>query len=139
MRKIKRLFKRLLKCLAKKKIIWRGNDPYLIRYTLLFTPQWCQVKIHNILISDHICLHDHPWSFITLLIKGGYVEYSEKGSKVYSRFSLLFRPAKYLHRLEIHQPVWSIVITFKKARVWGFLTPKGWIEWFNYSPTNNCE
>lgn len=125
--------------LYKKTIIWRDQMPYLIRYSLLFTPKWFSVKIHNILLSDHICQHDHPWAFITLLIKGGYVEYTPKGSKVYGRFSLLYRPANYLHRLEIHQPVWSIVITFKKVRLWGFQTPKGWIAWFKYTPSNNCE
>lgn len=135
MKKIKALFS----LMVKKKIIWRQNMPYLIRYTLRFTPAWCQVKIHHIMLSDHVCLHDHPWTFISFLIKGGYVEHTPEGSKVYGRFSLLYRPAKYLHRLEVHQPVWSIVITFKKVRVWGFKTPNGWIEWFKYKPSNDCE
>ncbi|MES2651289.1 MAG: hypothetical protein V4663_06085 [Bacteroidota bacterium] len=128
--------------LLKKKIITRGynKEKYLIRWTIVpLTCKWFSVKVHKILLSDYQCLHDHPWAFITFLIKGGYVEYSDKGSKLYSRFSLLFRKASYQHRLEIHQPVWSIVITFKKVREWGFITPKGWVKWFNYTPSNNCE
>lgn len=125
--------------LYKKKIITREDQSkYLVRYSI-FNCKWFAVKVHNILLSDHVCQHDHPWAFITFLLKGGYVEYTPKGSKVYGRFSLLYRPAKYVHRLEIHQPVWSLVITFRKTRVWGFVTPKGWVKWFNYTPSNNCE
>lgn len=123
----------------KKTIIYRENvTPYLVRYSLI-SCRWFAIKIHNILISDAVCQHDHPWAFITFLIKGGYVEHTPKASKVYGRFSLLYRPAKYVHRLEIHQPVWSIVITFKKVRVWGFHTPNGFIKFFNYSHNNTCE
>ncbi|MFA6057253.1 MAG: hypothetical protein WC756_03565 [Taibaiella sp.] len=125
--------------LIKKKIIKREDDAaYMIRYTL-FTCRWFSVKIHNILLSDPSCLHDHPWAFITFLFKGGYVEHTPTGSKVYGKGSLLYRPASYIHKLEIHQPVWSFVITFKKVRKWGFITPRGWVEWFKYKPQNNCE
>ncbi len=125
--------------LYKKKVIKRADDvPYLIRYTI-FTCRWFSLKVHNILVSDYACLHDHPWAFTTFLIKGGYVEYTPNGSKVYGRFSFLYRPAEYIHRLEIHQPVWSIVITFKKTRQWGFFTKAGWLEWFKYVPQNTCE
>lgn len=123
----------------KRKVITReDNSKYMVRYSI-FSCKWFAIKIHNILLSDHVCQHDHPWAFVTFLLKGGYVEHTPKGSKIYGRFRLLFRPAKYVHRLEIHQPVWSLVITFRKTRVWGFVTPKGWVKWFNYTPSNNCE
>ncbi|RKR83214.1 hypothetical protein BDD43_3416 [Mucilaginibacter gracilis] len=125
--------------LYKKKVIQRiDNKPYLIRYSL-FTCRWFAVKVHNIILSDFECQHDHPWAFVTILLKGGYVEYTQTGSKVYGRGSVLYRPAESLHRLEIHQPVWSLVITFKKVRQWGFLTPRGWIKWFDYSSTDSCK
>ncbi len=126
--------------LYKKKIISRGPDrePYLVRYTL-FTCKYFSVKVHNILLSDYQCLHDHPWAFVTFLLKGGYVEHTEKGSKVYGRFSLLRRKAEFLHRLEVHQPVWSFVVTFRKTRMWGFKTPTKWVKWYEYTPTNTCE
>ena len=62
----------------KKKIIYRfDNIPYLIRYTI-FTCKWFSIKIHNGLISDDACLHDHPWSFITFIFWRGYTEESYK-------------------------------------------------------------
>lgn len=122
----------------KKTIIYREDKPYLVRRSL-FSCRFFAIKVHQILISDYDCHHDHPWAFVTLLVKGGYVEHTPKGSKVYGPLSLLYRPAEFLHRLEIHQPVWSVVITFKKFRDWGFITPKGWVFWKDYDSSNSCE
>jgi hypothetical protein len=128
-----------MKFFKPKKIITRAGDvPLLIRWNL-FECKFFSIKIHKLVSSDPACPHDHPWAFITFLLKGGYVEHTLQGSKVYSRFSLLYRPAHYLHRLEIHQPVYTFVITFKKVREWGFQTPAGWVKWFRYNPTNTCE
>lgn len=125
--------------LYKKKVIYKeDNKPYLIRYTLL-TSRLFSIKIHNILLSDYDCQHDHPWSFFTIILKGGYVEYNPKGSRLYGAGSILYRPAKYIHRLDIFQSTWTFVITFKKVREWGFWTNNGFVKWFNYSSTNNCE
>ena len=122
----------------KKKIIYReDHQPYLIRRSL-FSCKFFAIKIHNILLSDRSCQHDHPWAFVTLLLKGGYVEHTQSGSKVYGRGTVLYRPPEFLHRLEIHQPVWSLVITFKKVREWGFKTPTGWLEHFKYKESAEC-
>lgn len=128
-----------MKFFKRKKAIYRENHtPLLFRWNL-FECKFFSVKIHKLVSSDNACQHDHPWAFITFLLKGAYVEFTPAGSKVYSRFSLLYRPANYIHRLEIHQPVYTFVITFKKIREWGFITPKGWVKWYLYNPTNNCE
>lgn len=128
-----------MKFFKKHKTITRNGQPLLIRWNL-FECRYFSIKIHKLIGSDPSCQHDHPWAFLTFLMRGGYVEYNQKGSKVYSRFSLLYRPANYLHSLQIHQPVWTFVITFKKTRQWGFLTPKGWVAWFNFKDSSNqCE
>lgn len=142
----------------KKKVITREDKkPYLIRYSL-FSCRFFSVKIHKILLSDYDCHHDHPWAFISLILRGGYVEHSTrkvkyvpcapfymwevrevKVSRLYGPGSILYRPAEFTHKLEIHQPAWTFVITFKKVREWGFHTPKGWVKWFRYNATNKCE
>lgn len=129
-----------MKFFKKKKTIYRDKETILLHRWNIFECRFFSIKIHKLVGSDLACQHDHPWAFYTFLLKGGYVEHNQKGSKVYSRFSLLYRPARYLHRLEIHQPVWTFVITFKKERVWGFLTPRGWVKHMNYKPqSNQCE
>ncbi len=126
--------------MIKKKIIYRKGDkePYLIRYSV-FSCKWFAIKIHNILVSDDDCLHSHPWSYITFLLKGSYIEHTPGGkSKKYGRFSFLYKDLNHVHRLEIVKPVWSFVITFKKKKSWGFLTKNGWVEWFKHSYNDGC-
>lgn len=148
----------------KKTVIKRHDkEPYLIRWTI-FSCSLFSIKIHNILLSDYDCHHDHPWSFISLILWGGYVEHTEKKSivptgrtllsnppqpetkeitvkksRIYHPGNILYRKAEFAHKLELHQPCWTMVITFKKVRKWGFLTPKGWIEWFKYHPVSGCD
>lgn len=118
-----------------------GNPIYLIRYSLLTTP-WFAVKLHRILMSDDECLHDHPWSFISIILWGGYHEITQtvinlgrlKPLKVlvrehYGPGSILWRPSPWPHRLEVTKPATTIVITFKRTRDWGFYTANGWVFW----------
>lgn len=66
---------------VKKKIIYRGGThgdgkAYLVRYSLRwFSCKWWAVKVHNILLSDDACLHDHPWHFLSIILWGGYLEH----------------------------------------------------------------
>lgn len=145
----------------KKKIIYRSNEvPYLIRWSIFSTPFFA-IKLHKILLSDDACFHDHPWSFISLILKGGYREYfytqrfsddtpivncNEPLNMDYVNFKtvvsgdILFRKANWAHRLELEKPATTLVITFKKIRVWGFFTPSGWVKFYKYEQgSNKCE
>jgi hypothetical protein len=72
----------------------RANPIYLIRYSL-FSCRWFAVKLHKIFLSDDDCLHCHPWSFISVILWGGYWECrpapgmpakdSHLGREIYSR------------------------------------------------------
>lgn len=147
-----------------KKIIYRedGVTPYLIRYRIFGIPGIFSIKVHHILLSDYDCLHDHPWSFITWIIKGGYFEtvrkyptfsQTEWFKKEYPEYfkltiphwrppgTILYRPAKFQHSIQVVPGMcaWSIVIMFRKKRLWGFWTKMGFIPWFNYSSTMKCD
>lgn len=120
-----------------KRFVITGGDgtPYLIRYTLLKT-RWGAVYLHKFLRSDEDrCLHDHPWPFISLILKGGYVEETPEGCRFYPPGSVLFRPAQWKHRVHLYyaggklvQP-WTLVVRGKKKREWGFWTVDGWKPW----------
>ena len=51
---------------------------YMDRYWLMKPSKWtlgCSVRIHHILSSDSDrVLHDHPWPFVTMILRGGYFE-----------------------------------------------------------------
>lgn len=130
--------KRILGFIRKKVITRNDNERYLVRYSI-FSCRWFAVKIHNILLSDDDCLHDHPWKFYSLILWGGYIEHTEKGKRIYHPGNFLIRPAEFKHRLEICQPAWSLVITFKKVRKWGFWTKRGFIHHKDYKSIGGCE
>lgn len=89
-------------------------------------------RLHEILRSDddrH--LHDHPFAYITLILKGGYVEVQPHPDGEYITHrppgSLLFRRATSLHRLIVPEgkTCTTLFITLPGAQVWGFLTEEG--------------
>lgn len=153
--------------LLKKKVIERTEGvPYLIRWNLFGIGEdskWFSVKIHNILVSDDECLHDHPWWFVSIILKGSYKEYrycteyeylqvarnnglykyDDKVGKYtigyhYKAGNVLIRPANWAHRLEVVKPIYTLVFTFKKIRLWGFFTAKGWKKWYEYNKHTDC-
>jgi hypothetical protein len=152
-----------------KRIVIRREDgvPYLIRRTLVSFGTWFSIKYHQILVSDEACMHDHPWAFLTIILKGGYYEWTPKsqidsGEYIDSQFSItgeyencnwhkpgsiMYRPAKWQHRLELQKdsnkglqiiPAHTLVFTFKVNRDWGFITKHGWIFWKNYNKDRHC-
>lgn len=150
--------------MSSKVITREDGTPYLIR-TTIFKCRWFQINIHKILLSDHDCLHDHPWSFISIILRGGYYERTFlidglKGSakaeleyfhqkypmdyirkKWYGVGRILWRPAEWRHSLELPagKTATTLVVTFKRRRRWGFWTKGGWKFWKDYQPTNTCE
>jgi len=80
----------LLERLERKRIIMdRVNDqPYLERYYVFLKDRdWFpfNIFIHKFLKSDPDDVHDHPWPYATLILKGGYFEWTpqfdEQGRK----------------------------------------------------------
>jgi hypothetical protein len=54
--------------------ITTDGNLYLRRFILAKTP-WGGAYLHHIIRSDwDRCLHDHPWGFWTLMLRGGYWE-----------------------------------------------------------------
>jgi hypothetical protein len=98
------------------------------------------VFLHKFLKSDPDEVHDHPWSYFTLVLKGGYREwipqFNAEGVKTgeigkwrgagHFRFS---RASSY-HRIEVDPGVtaWTLFIPFAHTREWGFLVNNRWIH-----------
>lgn len=123
-----------------KKIIGPVENPLLIRYRLIRLP-FLGIFVHHIMRSDHDrALHDHPWNFVSVILKGSYIEHTPQGMRAFGRGRILVRPAHWLHRLQLEQPVWTLVLVGSRFRRWGFLTPKGWCWWKKYNDqTGLCE
>ncbi len=116
-----------------KKIISLDGSPYLTRYTIFRCPLF-GVFLHHIHRSDSDrSLHDHPWSFVSVILKGGYTEelrlrpgHHEVGWR--GPGSILVRPAKAAHRVTMNSPTWSLVLVGRRSRDWGYHTESGWVS-----------
>ena len=87
---------------------WPDYDkakPFMVRYYLLFRkrPKWFPFNIflHKILKSDLGDLHDHYWSYITVVLRGGYWETTSKGKFWRPPGYIGFRSADHLHRVDL--------------------------------------
>lgn len=66
----------------------------------------------------------------------------EKFNRIQKRMypmTIIYRKPTDRHKIEIVKPAWTLVLTFKKVREWGFWTKSGFIKWFDYKSTSNCE
>lgn len=120
---------------------------YLDRIRLIQTP-WFAIYVHRFDAPDPgIDLHDHPWSFLTMVVKGGYTErradtrrpdqwWREDRRPFIPRIMRLGE----CHTIEAVAPgSRSIVITGRRCRKWGFYVPAGWIRHEDYNGLNRRE
>jgi len=129
------------------------NDLLMIRWIVFRTPSF-GIFIHKFCRSDHErALHDHPWNFLSIILRGGYTEVFERCSPAceYGEFqdsawrrpgSILYRPATWKHRviLDPGKTSWSLVFVSGRKRKWGFWVNGKWCWWRTYNPyTGICE
>lgn len=60
------------------RITRRDNDPYLDRL-VIFRCNWFSVFLHIFRDGDDECMHDHPWPFVSVILRGGYWEHTDPG------------------------------------------------------------
>lgn len=124
--------------LFEKHVIGYGFNPLLVRYILFRIPRF-GIYLHQLLRSDYeLALHDHPWPFISITLRGGYIEVHDQtidGKQVFqphTRGDILIRPAEWRHRFILDDnkpPTWTLVIVGRRQRNWGFFLKDGWCWW----------
>ena len=142
---------RFLRWLADKLIARAQRTPYahlegyMNRWWLVpYNRFGIAARVHQILRSDYDRHpHDHPWWYVTIILRGGYWEFtldSRREKWLRPRWhgpgSILFRRASHFHSLELglygwdcdHPPCWTLFITGPKRKdhdpahsCWGFL------------------
>lgn len=118
----------------------RDGSPYLTRFRILQTP-WFGIYLHRIHTHDtDRDLHDHPWTFLSIVLLGGYVEERETFSwpdrdwKARKPLSFALRRATDPHRIVklTRKPTWTLLFVGPRRRDWGFHTATGWVDWRTY-------
>lgn len=126
-----------------------SEEAYMIRY-FLYRSKLFNVYLHHFLRSDTgRALHDHPWSFVTTILTGGYWEHEPTIAAPFPQTirrwrkvgSVLCHHATHKHYVELPREWWTpddhgpeipaitLCIVGRKWREWGFHLPEGWLNW----------
>jgi hypothetical protein len=123
---------KILERLGRKRVILdrESQEPYLTRYYLFLRDRkWFPFNIflHNFHRSDPDDLHDHPWPFITIILRGGYWEHTPKGKFWRGAGTVNWAGSKSLHRVELVPDIdtWTLFIPGPAVREWGFIDGNG--------------
>ena len=139
------MIKKLMQRLGRHRVIMdrQSNEPLLERYYVFLKDRKrfpFNVFIHKFLKSDPDDVHDHPWPYATLILKGGYYEWIPNFDSQGRKFSETrkwrgpghFRVcgANSYHRIELDPSVecWTMFMPGPQQRQWGFLVNDKWIE-----------
>lgn len=99
---------------------WAEIGEEFTRWTLLWTP-WFAVYLHRVWAPKVApkC-HNHPWSFVTFILWGGYWEWNRSTDWVWRKpGSVLRRHATWSHNVvTLERPSWSLVIVGPKLYGW---------------------
>jgi hypothetical protein len=125
---------------------------YLLRLRVLETP-WFGIMVHDIIEPDtDYDPHDHPWAFVSVVLRGGYTERiwkkpllrqskyaaAQESYTTYRRRWLtgsVHRMKRGLaHKIEEVQPNTKTLILHGPRRgSWGFYTSAGFVDWTEYT------
>lgn len=134
------LFHKLMNKLDRYRLIpdRRTGQDYMHRYYLFLKDRQTfpfNVMMHKIVKSDDPFMHDHPWPFMTVVLKGGYWEHTfDKDGNEIRRWhgpgSIIKRSAEEFHWLELEkeQPATTLFFSGPQKREWGFLNNGEWIH-----------
>jgi len=130
-----------------------GKTVYMRRISLVTTP-WFSIKLHRIYRPDgQRELHDHPWSFFSIVLRGWYEEDVPHRCNYGDCFFELcptrrkvrwwnWKRAEDRHSIRFvsRTPVWTLVFCAPARRVWGFWTDSGtkFIPWNQYEKLNDA-
>jgi hypothetical protein len=119
------------------------NEPYLERYYLFLKDRKrfpFNIFLHKFLKGDPDDVHDHPWPYATLILKGGYWEWIPIFNSLGEKFTeyrvwrgpghfRICSPTSY-HRIELESGVtaWTLFMPGPHKREWGFLVKNKWIQ-----------
>ncbi len=121
--------------------LWRWTEvdsKYIVRLHVLKTP-WFAICLHWILKPDaEPYLHDHPVSFLSVILRGGYAELRKREGqplryRVHRWFNWIRATPLDKHRIIFaRKSTLTLCFMGAKTREWGFHTDEGWIHWKRY-------
>lgn len=115
--------------------VWRWTDVgHLFRLHVVQTP-YGSIMLHWLLKPDpNDVMHNHPVSFLSIVIRGSYVEENANGRTYVQWWN--FIGANHKHRItNVAKNTLTLCLAGSSVRTWGFFTDTGWVPWREY---NKC-
>lgn len=137
------------------------QGPYLRRWWLIPRNRVLNVYLHEFLRDDDDrALHDHPWPWLSVLLRGSYIEHTIAAGGIHHRTRRTTGSVKLAgpwraHRVELERkvtrfiandanevvgvedaplPCWTLFVTGPRMRRWGFhCARQGWIDWARFT------
>lgn len=116
--------------------VWRWTDvdsKYIARLHVVKTP-WFAICLHWIHKPDPEPFdHDHPVSFLSIILRGGYTERRNGKLKQRRYFNWISASKSDVHTITWVAPhTLTLALMGPKRRDWGFHTDGGWVYWKEY-------
>ena len=133
----------------RRKVIGDLTSIYIDRFILLKTPLFT-IMLHQIFRPDgQRDLHDHPWNFFSIILRGSYVEDTGSGIRECRWFNFKRKTDRHSIRKVRRAPTWTLVFTGRRTRVWGFWVKLplqegqervafAFVPYYNYDKLNNA-
>lgn len=127
-------------------VVGSALSPYLRRWWVIPRNRWFNIYLHQFLRSDDDrALHDHPWWWLSVMLRGHYTEHTIAAGGVhrqkrYVAGCVRLHSPWFAHRLEVQPQAscWSLFITGPRVREWGFHCSRGWVSWRRFTdPATN--
>lgn len=105
---------------------------YLIRIRLIQTP-WFGIYLHRFDGPDpRATLHDHPWAFLSIILRGGYIErrldtmtMQVNETRRVRWFNVMPKTGAHAIMSLLRVPSWTLMFVGRRKRVWGYWEPEG--------------
>lgn len=143
-------------------IVGGAEHPYLLRWWVIPRNPTLNIYLHQFLRDDDDrALHDHPWPWCSILLRGAYIEHTIAAGGIHHREaryvpSIKFSGARRAHRIELmprwwmadtfddamampddqayaKAECWTLFITGPRIRSWGFHCRSGWVHWRDFT------
>lgn len=113
-----------------KEIKSKDGKLHFRRWQILKTP-WFSIWLHGIYAADEDKhLHNHPWDFKSMVLKGSYIEETQHGFITQKPLKFNSRNGNSFHKIHklLTPVVYTIFFVTKQKRQWGYLVDGDFID-----------
>lgn len=123
-----------------KEIVSKSGALHFRRWNIISTP-WFNIYLHGIYKRDEeLHLHNHPWTFISIVLKGWYSEKLEGGHlNVRYPGNFVKRKPDDFHKIDsIHsKSVYTLNFVWNKQNTWGYKVNGKFVDHETYRQWKN--